>query len=550
VNALRPLNEATPSITLVEAPSHANEWRAHDFEWIWLAGAVVLAVAVQLLFAPGRYGTDDILYALRGAELSSGIWRPGQNVGEIRYGVSLPIAASIRLLGRNEAALIAWSFLSAVAEVAIVYAVAHKAWGTKAAALCAMLLALTPLHVILGSLSLADAPLAFFFTAAMALLFYAEQSRSKWAYVGAGVALGLSWWIKPHAMVPFALVFAAYALVSRTWRREWILVVAAAAVMVAMEFLMFRVKFGDAFFGLKLLLGGFSQSYVASDSVWGSSSPWFYFRQMFVDGRDLWLVPLLAVGGLWMLIRARFQARDAEWSRRIAFWAVAMVSIFSFLPINLHPFKWIPKQENYALMFVAPLALLGGYALSRLRGMWLVAAAGLFAIPACALSALESYRIALHYSTLEKTVAFAREHPNALVYASSQAVNSAHLDDLLENTVQHPANLVSVTMQPDGDLLRQSPEKERFVVVDPATPEFLSQARRDALQSLIGRCVRPVATLAPTADGFGVPVMRALAVLRPHLPRAIDRQLGFIDPLASPPGATVYQFKPETACET
>ena len=364
-----------------------------------------------------------------------------------------------------------------------------------------MLLAVTPLHVILGSLSLADAPLAFFFTAAMAIFFHAEQSRSKWAYVGAGVALGLSWWIKPHAMVPFTLVFAAYAPAWRTWRREWILLVGAAGAMVAMEFLMFRVKFGDALFGFKVLLGGFSQSYVASDSHWGRASAVVLLSADVCRWPGSLAPSVAGVGGLWMLARSRFQARDAEWSRRVAFWAVAMVCVFSFLPISLQPFKWIPKQENYALMFVAPLALLGGYALSRLRGCCSSRPS------ACSRLGLARFRRSSHTGSRftirrwQRTVAFAREHPDALVYASSQAVKSAYLDNLLEHPVQHAANLLSVTLQPDGDLLRQSPEKERFVVVDPSTPEFLSQARRDALQRLIGRCARPVATFLPTADG-------------------------------------------------
>jgi hypothetical protein len=33
------------------------------------------------------------------------------------------------------------------------------------------------------------------------------------------------------------------------------------------------------------------------------------------------------------------------------------------------------------------------------------------------------------------------------------------------------------------------------------------------------------------------------------LPGVIDRQLGFVDSLASPPQTTVYGFKPEALCE-
>ena len=46
--------------------------------------------------------------------------------------------------------------------------------------------------------------------------------------------------------------------------------------------------------------------------------------------------------------------------------------------MGFSPFKLIPKQENYALIFLAPLALLGGFALSQIT--WAIARLALLAL--------------------------------------------------------------------------------------------------------------------------------------------------------------------------
>ena len=69
-----------------------------------------------------------------------------------------------------------WSLVCSMAEVALVFAIANYVWGLRAAILSGTVIALTPIHVILGSSPLADAPLAFFFSLALVSSFLAEQS--------------------------------------------------------------------------------------------------------------------------------------------------------------------------------------------------------------------------------------------------------------------------------------------------------------------------------------------------------------------------------------
>ena len=194
---------SNPPLTNQSAPPAPARHVALSF-----IGALALAVLTRLLFDPGFYGSDDIIYSYRGAEIAAGIWRPAQNVGELRYGISIPISVFVQAFGPHALAFSGWSLLCSLAEVALVFAFAYKVWGLRAAILSAVVVGLTPIHVILGSLPLADSPLAFFFTLALVSFFFAERSRNKWLYVLTGLATGFAWWVKPHAAVPFATIFA------------------------------------------------------------------------------------------------------------------------------------------------------------------------------------------------------------------------------------------------------------------------------------------------------------------------------------------------------
>src|SRR5206468_1666822 len=142
-------------------------------------------------------------------------------------------------------------------------------------------------------------------------------------------------------------------------------------------------------YAIRLILDGVDRNYIQSDSPWGSSAPSFYFRQMFLDGRDMWILPHAAVLGLALLTigwirRGRFETREGF----IAFWALLLVFVFSFFVFSIDPLKFIPKQDNYALMFVAPVALLAGYAISRLSRSLVIGVLCFFAAGALSLSAL------------------------------------------------------------------------------------------------------------------------------------------------------------------
>jgi hypothetical protein len=375
-----------------------------------------------------------------------------------------------------------------------------------------------------------------------------ERSGAKLSYVVAGAAAGFAWWIKPNAAVPFALVFVGYALWRRTWRREWNLVVAAAMLVAGAELLMYWVVFNDPLFGLSVLLKTFRKTYVVSDLTWQSNSPWFYFRQFFIDGREAWLLPYFALSGMWLLARSAPATMCPTWNQYMLFWLVALIGVFSFMIISVSPLKFIPKQENYASMFLAPMAIVAGCGLAHLRQAALAFCLVIFAGGACVLAGIESQRIALHYSTLAKTVEFSRRHPDAEIWVSSQATSSGYLANLMTRIAARPGNLSMIQPSAFAGTLQLRSTRERFVIVDPTKPEFLSAERRAQWQQLLNRCWQRFEQLSPESSGFGATETTTTTWLRHFLPAAIDRHLRFTDDLIDPQPATVYRMAPGAGC--
>jgi hypothetical protein len=76
--------------------------------------------------------------------------------------------------------------------------------------------------------------------------------------------------------------------------------------------------------------------------------------------------------------------------------------------VSGEPLRFIPKQTNYMLIFVAPLAMLGGYFLSRLGKKVSWAIVGMYIFGGVALSAFEQQVIHAFTANSKATFAFAQ----------------------------------------------------------------------------------------------------------------------------------------------
>ena len=480
------------------------------------------------------------MYSLRGLQTARGLILTSTNVGDLRYGVNLPVAGFLRLLGFNMAGLHAWALLCSLGEIALVFVVAMRLWGLPAAALAASLLATAPLHVHVGGRALADAPLAFFMTLAFVSFFFAERRAGRWLYALAGASVGFSWWIKPHAII-FGLVLIAYAALQRRWAPVWWLVFASATMAILLEWSLLGALFGDPFVALHALTSGISENFVKQDAPWGDHAAFFYFRQMFLDGRDMALMPLFALPGLWMVL-LRPHSRGLLKSGYVVLWGVGMLAVFSFLPYSFSPLKLIPKQENYALMFFAPVALLGGYGMSQIRPAairyLLLLASG---VTGAALASLPQHQVRIGQATLEFTIAYALSHPQIVVYLPSQALNVVRVRSLMAAQHGMPSNVRPLQELVDGNAGPASAPVVAFM--HPRWPEMVRSRSIHSPEQRLA-CLAPIGTLAVTSPDMGQRILDGLvalrSVLRPVLHDVLGRQLGFAVYARNWPDLAVY----------
>jgi len=126
-------------------------------------------------------------------------------------------------------------------------------------------------------------------------------------------------------------------------------------------------KFGDPLYAIKANFSGVNRYFVNNDAPWGDHNPWFYFDQMFHDGRDMWIVPYLAVRDCRCFCTSVETARASTDDGVRMFWHWRCLDILVFY-LHAAPIKFIPKQQNYAVIFFAPLALLAGYGRGAAEG--------------------------------------------------------------------------------------------------------------------------------------------------------------------------------------
>lgn len=518
------------------------------------ASTVALAIAARLLLMSGFSGTDDLVYALRGLEIGNSIWRYSIDPTELRFGISLPIAAFVQAFGSDTLVLTGWSLLMSAVEVASVCLVAGYFWGIRTGLLAGLIMAVVPIHIILAGRTLADAPFAAFTTLAFAALMVAEHRQSSLFSAVVGVALGACWWIKPTASMPIFFAIAAYAIVFRRLDRRWVWTVVACGVMIVAEWIFLWISFGDPLLTLKVLFP-FLRAHreYTGDPFWGTSSPWFYFHLLFLDLREMWILPHIALLGAMVLAFGRLALPGERFACTfVIYWAAILLVVYSFFFISVNPVKFIPKQENYALVFVAPLALLAAWSLSRLSPSLQVTTMSILVAGGLILASIVQQIHHDKYSRLVQAIEFAILHPNTTVFVSAQTMKVAALRALQTNALA-PANLRPLAafdpvLTPPGSLpssIRNIPYRAPYngsvLVLEHSSGE-MARAETNVLFTQLEACATEVGRILSRPSGISSYTVEFLAALRPHLPAAIDRQIAYTNKILVPPEASLRRI--------
>jgi hypothetical protein len=363
---------------------------------------------------------------------------------------------------------------------------------------------------------MADAPLALCLSASFLLFWRGQQRDSTPTFLLAGLAAGLSFWVKEVTTLYLA-VFLAYPLLFRCWNWKWLWMLGGFALMVGANLLLFFVLTGDPLYVLRIA-GSAAADYAASSGrfagVANDSAATYYLDYFFLKVYHSWLLGPLALLGLACLWRQRSDAAGSG-GRFVALWAIGLLALFSLLPVSLHPLKLISKQVNYMLMFAAPLAL----------------ALVLIVLPSLLLGALERNTVAVFTANAKGAVELARKlKAEDQVYGPVSAEKAAYFDSM----VRPGGDPVKILLLADlrEAKIQPAPGRGIIAIVDPtpSSPEG----------SAVPACWQPLGPLQAVTETRLSGLFHAMARAAGLLPGSLGSKMaGKLTELVEPAPAQV-----------
>jgi 4-amino-4-deoxy-L-arabinose transferase-like glycosyltransferase len=506
-----------------------------------LIAVLIVAVLVRIVFFSGASGSDDVVYVSKGLDLLQGNWTVSNYVGAQRYGVHIPMAVFMYVFGTTTFTSNLWPLVASIGEIVLMWWFAMRMYGSRIAWLCALIIATLPLHVNFAGRLLADAPLALFISATFAFFIIAESTRKRRYYVLAGIAVGLTFWVKPSVTPLLFPVFLVYVAYLRAFRREWLWLVASAASVAASYWILLATLSGDPWFVVNTRIIALDKSVF---SLSKDFSPWTYFHYLFVDVKHTFLLGPLAALGLIFMLRSH-QYRRVQADRWVALWAIGLLAILSFTVISLSPIRLIPKQSNYILIFVAPFSLLAAIAIAEFPR----AIRYLLIIAVCSggvvLSGLEQQAVRVFTANSVAAEKFAEEQQPIRTYSMRQAVSLSYLAarlkaggrDVESGNVRSLPNIEPRTFPP----LEIGPDESVFFVLDMETADWSGDLSISP-QTVPG-CWKEFAKLTPTAFGLGERLLWAIREASSIGPSIISEKITHAtDVFYRPRPATVYRI--------
>ncbi len=493
----------------VETPTRA---------WVWLVVIVTISALLRVVFFVGFFGTDEVTYLSKAIGIANGDWRVSDYIGALRYGIQVPMAFSIWLLGVSESAAASWAFASSVAEVALVYIFALRCWGMRVAVVASLILTTLPLHVSYAGRLVGDAPLAFFISLSFVLVWYAINHSNRLFFFAAGLSIGMVFWIK-EVVIIYSLSFLVLPFLFQVQVRNLVWMAAGGLSFLIAHLVFMYTMTGNPLYVFENVANTVSNNYVGSGNQ--DTSVWFYFKYMFADGRHTGLMPLIALAGILVWLRNIFSKHLARCASFAVYWGLSLLAIFSFFVISLSPLEFIAKQTNYMLIFMAPLTLLAGYGISRLQGSMFFLILGSTLIIGVLLSALEQQAVHVFTSNSKATLTYVRENPDQVVYGSENAIRAATYFNFFDREANavHIKPMGSLSSL-DLDSIESSTGIVAYAIWDRETEDWSESPLRKAED--VPECWDRIGQLEP--EGFGVGRVFVEAML--NLPRLMPERIG------------------------
>ncbi len=512
------------------------------FNWIYLAVILAFAALVRILFFSGGLGTDEIVYLTHAYHFVEGDYLRTTYIGGMRDGINAFLATSLWLFGRGVVGAGGLFFICSLAQVALAYSFAHHLWGRDAALGAGITMAALPIEVTQAGGLNPDPYLGLVIALSIVVFYFAERDDSPGLYFAAGLLTGWVFWIKQVVMV-YAGVFVLLGLADRRWRSGRLWFAFASALLLAAQFVLFCLVYGDAFHFVKTNYEYVKQTYIVGND--SDTSLWPYFVLLFFKIYHTGLVGWLALAGC---ILALWRGPDP----RILFvltWGLGLIFIFSFTPISLRPVKFIAKQSNYIDIFMMPLALLTGWFLAQQRREVALLLGAAMVVSGVLLSALEQQVVRVVTVNGRSAAEFAQAHAGTPVFGPLTAQRQSALLRLLRGSLDSSGDI-----RPWADLSRLSPiggspsDVVAYLIEDPQMRNWPDATAAKPPTDSLRRCLVPAGSLAAVDLGFGRSVVAALRSVFAALPAPFGAAaVGATDPLWQVAPAQIYAVTRECA---
>lgn len=496
---------------------------------------LLMALVVRLVTYNGAFGSDDLTYFGSASQIARGEWNSSNYNGALRYGFNLPAAGFIALFGESLFVTNLWPLACSLIEISAVYMFASAVMNRRAGVITALLLASAPLHIAVATRIHADPVVSMFVTVGFVLLYFGALRHRPMLLFAAGLSIGGIFWAKELA----AITWIAFLPMLWFFRNQWrncIYVIAGALLMMLLHGLLMLVIAGDPLHLVKVVSGAVKRNFV--DGQQGEDSAAYYLRYLFIDLRHVGILGLFAVASTLLLPRLLKQdVKLREGFGYVLMWWIGLLLVLSVFPVSLSPLRFPMKQSNYITLFLAPTALLAGFAIAALPRTLGHLSLALCLLLGFLLGALQQADYRAFTANTKALAAFAAQHPRAIIIGSTNNSRLGNLWAKLANPGSSMPEIISFQdLSEREDNTRQFlPQADIiFTVLDRQTMYWV--AGKHPITSALS-CWQHVQTLEPTGLGLG----NNLAELVSGAFKQIKPLSNAMDRLARPQLAEVYR---------
>ena len=463
---------------------------------------LLLALLVRLVTFNGAFGSDDLTYFARAAELARGEWTSSGYNGALRYGFNLPAAGFMALFGESLFVANLWPLACSLIEIGAVFMFASAVMNRRAGVFSALLLATAPLHIAVATRIHADSVVSMFITVGFVLLYFGIFRRRPLLLFAAGLSIGGIFWAKELAAVTW-LAFLPMLWFFRGHWRNCLYVIAGTVLMMMLHGMLMTAIAGDPLHLVNVVLAAVKRNFVEGGQ--GEDGAAYYLRYLFIDLRHVGMLGFFAVAST--VLVPRWMKRETHVRTGFVFalaWWIGLLAVLSVFPVSLSPLRFTMKQSNYITLFLAPTALLAGMAIAALPRT-----VGKLALTLCLafgllLGALQQADYRAFTANSKALAAFAVQHPRAVIIGSTNNSSMGSLwARLISRAETPPAKIVSFSeLSSHAEQLDQGlrDADEIFAVLDRQTMNWFA-AKASVTAPLL--CWQHELTLEPIELGLG-----------------------------------------------